>query len=245
MRELAYAVALFWLAICGVAQAETVKWVSTQHVYFRDLVPQASGTLAGLDLGSAPPLGSSRLYSRDELCTLARLAHEDSGGLEIPKSVRVIRVTRRLSEQDLDELIRPALSAMLPEGAVLKNLLLPKTLLSVPGIQVGEIQMPRLPKRAGMARITPVVELVSSGALVTRLPVSADLQLDDRAARYALERGALLNLVIDTGTTRISATAAIMGPADVGDIVPCQVVRTRKVLRARIASLREATVVQQ
>jgi hypothetical protein len=55
----------------------------------------------------------------------------------------------------------------------------------------------------------------------------------------------MLSLVIDTGTTRISASAVLMNPADIGDVVPCQILKTRKVLRARILTSREATVVQQ
>jgi hypothetical protein len=245
MRYVAWAAVPFWLTLGGSLQAETILWVNAQRVSFRDVVPQSSGSLASLDLGSAPPLGSSRLFSKDDLRTFALIAHENIDGIAIPDSVRVMRVTRRLSEHDLDALVRPALSALLPEGAILKYLGLPKTLLSVPNVRVGEIQMPRLPKRAGIARITPVVELVAGGMLVTRLPVSVDLQLDERVARFALDRGAVLNLVIETGTTRISATAALMTPGDVGDVVACQVTKTRKVLRARIVSSREATVVQQ
>ncbi len=243
MRGLAWIAAILWLTICGIAQAETVQWANSPRVYFRDLVPQASGNLASLDLGQAPPPGGSRLYSNDELRTFAYLAHESLKGLDIPNGVRVKRATRHLSELDLDSLIRPALSVLLPEGVLLKNLNLPKTLISVPGVQVGDIQMPRLPKHAGMSRISPVVQLMAGGVLVMRLTISADLQLDERASRYALERGSMINLVIDTGTTRISAAATLSSPADVGDIVACQVVKTHKVLRARITSTREAAVV--
>jgi hypothetical protein len=245
MRRIAWAVVSFCFTISGATQAETTQWVNAPRVLFRDVVPQASGTLAALDLGSAPPPGGSRLFSKDELRTFAFVAHENIDAGEIPNGVRVMRATRRLSEHDLDVLIRPAVSAVLPQGALLKNLGLPKTLVTVPDIQVGDIQMPRLPKHAGMTRITLVVELVAAGSLVTRLPVSADLQLDERATRYSLERGSILSLVIDTGFTRISALALLMSPADIGDIVPCQIVKTRKVLRARIVSPREASVVQQ
>jgi hypothetical protein len=244
MRNIAWSAAALSLTICMTAGAETIHWVNAQRIHFSDAVPSASGTLASLDMGSAPPPGSSRLFSKDELRSLAALAHENTDGLDIPNDVRVRRATRLLSEQDLDALIRPALSALLPPGASLKGLGLPKTLVAVPNIQVGDIQMPRLPKHSGMTHITPTIELVAGGALIMRLPVSADLQLDERAARYALERGYQLNLVIDTGATRISATAVLMTPADIGDIVPCQVVNTRKVLRARVVTLSEAIVVR-
>ena len=244
MRNSAWAATILSLTICVTAGAETIQWVNSQRIHFGDAVPRASGTLASLDLGSAPSPGSSRLFSKDELRTFAVLAHENIDGLDIPRDVRVKRATRLLSERDLDALIRPALSVLLPTGALLKNLGLPKTLVSVPNVRVGNIQLPRLPKHSGMTHITPVVELVAGGALIARLPVSADLQLDERATKYALERGCQLNLVIDTGATRISATAVLMTPADIGDIVPCQVVNTRKVLRARIATINEAVVVR-
>ncbi len=227
------------------ASAETVRVFDGQRIHFGDLVPKAAGQLAAIDLGAAPPPGSSRLYTHDDLRTAAFVARESLGNLEIPDQIRVVRSTRKLSTQELDDLIRPALTAALPEGASLKALHLPKALLGVPNITAGNVQMPRLPKRAGMAYAAAVVELVANGNLVTRLPVSMDLQLDERASRYLLERGAPMTLVIDTGLTRVSASAALMAPADVGDVVSCQVTRTKKVLRARILSRAEASVVLQ
>jgi hypothetical protein len=236
---------LLCVLLAARAQAETVQWVSAPRIAFRDAVPQALGTLGTLDLGAAPPPGSSRLFSRDELRTLALRAHERVDDLEIPADVRVMRATRRFSARELEVLIRPALVAKLPEGAAVKNLGLPSSYVSVPDVQVGAIQLPRLPKRAGMTRVTVVFELTSTGALVARLPVSVELQLDERMTRYSLERGSMLNLVIDTGTTRVSASAVLMNPADIGDIVACQIIKTRKVLRAKVLTTREATVVQQ
>ncbi len=244
MRNFAWIAAVLSLTIGIAARAETIQWVNSPRIHFGDAVPSASGTLATLDMGSAPPPGSSRLFSKDELRTFAALVHENVDGLDIPNDVRVKRTTRLMSEHDLDALIRPALSALLPPGVSLKGLGLPKTLVTVPNIQVGEIQMPRLPKHLGTTHATPTIELIAAGVLITRLSVSAELQLDERATKFALERGGQLNLVIDTGATRISATAVLMTPADIGDIVPCQVVNTRKILRARITTISEAIVVR-
>ncbi len=243
MRRAAWFLVCMGLISPCVANAETTRVIDGQRVYLHDLVPEASGTLAAIDLGAAPPPGGSRLYSRDDLRTAAYVAHESLGNLDIPDRIRAIRSTRILSAHELDGLVRPALAAALPEGALLKTLHLPKSILLVPDVAIGNVQMPRLPKRAGMTSTTAVVELVAAGNLVTRLPVTMDLQLDERASRYFLERGASLNLVIDTGSTRVTATAVLMAPADVGDVVSCQVTKTRKVLRARVISRQEASVV--
>jgi len=217
--------------------------LDAQRIHLRDLVPEATGTLAALDLGAAPAPGGSRLFSRDDLRTAIIVAHEDVGDLVIPNGIRVVRSTRKISEHELDVLVRPALTAVLPEGAMLTTLHLPKSILAVPDIATGQVHMSRLPKHAGLTRTTAVVELVAAGNLITRLPVTMDLQLDERASRYMLDRGATLSLVIDTGATRVSATATLMAPADVGDVVSCQVTRTRKVLRAKVISRSEASVV--
>lgn len=245
MRSLMWPLIVAIVAVAFQARAEAIQWVNGPRMCFGDAVPEAVGPLASLDLGASPPPGSSRLFSRDELRTYAIQAHQEVGNVEIPKSVRVKRATHRFTVLELETLIRPALVAHLPEGATLIGMTLPNGYIAVPNLQVSSVQMPRLPKRVGITRATPVVELTASGALIARLPLAVEIQLDERAIHYALERGATLNLIIDSGASRVSATATLMTPADVGDIVACQVVKTRKVLRARVLSVQEASVVQQ
>ena len=245
MFRLVSALTLAVVAIASQAKAEAIQWVNAPRMCFGDAVPQASGPLASVDLGASPPPGSSRLFSRDELRTYAIQAHEEFSNVDIPSSVRVKRATHRFTAHELDTLVRPALVARLPEGVTLIRMTLPNEYVSVPNLQVSSVQMPRLPKREGITRATPVFELTAGGALVARLPVTVEVQLDERATHYVLERGATLNLVIDSGASRVSASATLMSPADVGDIVACQVVKTRKVLRARVMSVQEASVVQQ
>lgn len=227
------------------AKAETTRMLDAQRITLRDLVPEAAGALAAIDLGAAPPPGGSRLFSADDLRTAILLSHENSENLAIPASVRVVRVTRRFSERELDLLIRPTLSSLMPAGATLVTIQLPKSVLGVPNVSVGNIRIPRLPKRAGLTRTSAVAELVAGGDVVARVPLTMDIQLDDQATRYLLERGAPLNLVIDTGLTRVTAAATVQNPADLGDVVPCQVSKTHKILRAKVISSREAVVVQQ
>jgi len=246
MRRGAWIVASILLGspVSGKATEMTTRMLDAQRIHFVDVIPEATGSLALLDLGAAPPPGGSRLFSRDDLRTAVLLAHEDEKNLPLPASVRVIRLTRRFSERELDTLIRPALVAILPSGTTILSVHLPKSVTTAPNVAVGSIHFPRLPKRAGPAHTTAVVELVTAGDILLRVPFTLDVQLDEQASRYVLERGASLNLVIDTGLTRVSAAATVLAPADVGDVVSCQIVRTRKVLRAKIVSSREAMVVQ-
>ncbi len=245
MLRFAWVIALTILFCTPAARGEVVQWVNSSRMTFADAVPSASGSLAALDLGASPPPGSSRLFSRDELHAYAARAHEAIEAISIPEAVRIKRASQRFTAQELDALVRPPLASRLPAGAAIRSLRLPNSLLLVPDLSVSQVQMPRLPKRAGISRLTAVVELTSAGSLIARLPVSMEIEADERATQFALARGSLVNLVIDSGAARISASAALMSPADIGDVVACQVVRTRKVLRARILSSREATVVQQ
>ena len=227
------------------AKAETTRMLDAQRITLGDLVPEATGALAALDLGSAPPPGGSRLFSADDIRTAILVAHEKAETLPSLTNVRVVRVTRRFSERELEVLIRPFISALLPPGATLLTLQMPKSILAVPNVTVGEVRIPKLPKRVGLTRSSAIAELVVKGDVLARVPVTMDLQLDESATHYLLERGATLSLVIETGSTRVTAAATLQSPADLGDIVPCQVSRTRKILRAKVVSGREAVVVQQ
>ena len=245
MRRWASVIACVMAVSTASAKSETTRMLDAQRITFRDLVPEATGLLAAIDLGAAPPPGGSRLFSGDDLRTAIVLSHTNAENVPIPTSIRVIRITRRFSEEELDVLVRPSLSALLPPGATIVTIQLPKSILAVPRVSVGDIRMPRLPKRVGRTRTSAVVELVVGGEILMRIPLTMDVQLNEQATHYLLERGASLNLVIDTGLTRVTAAAVVQSPADLGDVVPCQVSRTRKILRAKIISSREAIVVQQ
>ena len=129
MRITAWTAATLLLAICLTARAETIQWVNAQRIHFSDAVPNASGALASVDLGPAPPPGSSRLFSKDELRTFAVLAHESIESLHIPRDVRVKRATRLMSEHELDALIRPTLMAARIEVDFIGERLVPKEAL--------------------------------------------------------------------------------------------------------------------
>lgn len=240
-----WAVLLAAFLTAGSAYAEDIKWVNASRIRFCDAVPEATGALGDLDLGAAPPPGSSRLFSEDELRNYAYQAHLELASLRLPRQVRVKRATHRYTSAELESLLRPAIIARLAPGVHLQTLRLPNSFLGVPGLDVGQISLPKLPKRAGAATTTATVELRGTDSGLGRIPVTMELLLDEAATRYALERGSTLNLVIDNGWARISAASVLMSPADVGDVVPCQVIRTRKVIRARINSLHEASVVDQ
>ena len=167
-----------------------------------------------------------------------------SNELPIPTDVRIMRASHQFAAGELETLLRPALLAKLPVGVELMRLELPKSYLSVPNVQAGDIQLPRLAKRTGITRVTVVFELMSGSALMARLPVSVELSLDERATHFAIERGSVLNVFVETGAARVSASAVVMNPADVGDVVPCQIIKTRKILRAKVLTTHEALVVQ-
>jgi len=68
------------------------------------------------------------------------------------------------------------------------------------------------------------------------------VRVQPSAARPDVLRGAALTLVIDTGGARVAATGVALGDASLGEVVLCKVLRTRKVLRARLLSRTEAEV---
>src|SRR6185369_4966117 len=69
------------------ARAETVVNIATRTVHVSDLDPGAPADIASIDLGRAPPPGSSRLYTRREILDLLRDAGADPKRLSMPPSV--------------------------------------------------------------------------------------------------------------------------------------------------------------
>lgn len=230
-------------AAASASPAEASKTIDSARIRLADLGATAREDLAELDLGRAPPPGSSRLFSRDDVTRELRSQGYDVRGLNLPQTVRVTSAARHFSVAELTQLIQPRAEAALPQGVTLSKLKIARALLTTPRLEVGELHLPKLPKRAGPYTVTTSVDLIHGEEIALRLPVTLELVISEQAAAPLVDRGARIDLVIQRGTARISASGTALEQGDVGDVASFKVSTTLKVLRARIDSATSATVV--
>ncbi len=223
--------------------AETIRVVDGPRVRLADVTEVGSDELANFDLGKAPPPGSSRLFSRDDLARELRNQGFDPKPLKLPATVRVASPSRRFTSAELSSLVRPATLSALPAGVTLIALSFPRAITTTPRIEVGTVHLPKLPRKAGPVSVTATVELIHGGEVLLRAPVSLRLNVSDQAALPAVERGARVDLVILRGSARISASGTALEAAEVGEVASFKVSTTRKIVRARVESRSSATVV--
>ena len=241
-RNLMLALAL--VALPGPASAKSApeRVIDAGRVRLGDVVRKAPAELEGLDVAPAPAPGGSRVFSRRDVLLVLDRADIDTSGIEFFTSVRVRRAAKAFSPAELSRLIEPALRAAMPEGIRLVSITPPRAIQTAPTATAGAVKLSQFARRAGTARSTAVVELLADGEPVTRVAVSFTAEVTEQALREDVERGAQLELAIDSGAVRVTAAGVAMQDGDVGDVISCQVVRTRKVLRARIESARVARV---
>jgi hypothetical protein len=230
------------LLALGVARAEPLRTVESARIRLADVVATKDPELAEIDLGPSPPPGSSRLFGRSEIVSMLK-ARGVTRAVAMPPVVRVQSAGRRFTADELESLIEPHARGSLPAGVVLKELRVARAVLTSPRAEIGEVRMPRLPRRAGELTITASADLLHEANVVARVPVTLVLELDRQAAAPLVQKGARLDLVIARGAARISAAGVALDDADLDEVRSFRVSSTGKVLRARVESATRAVVV--
>lgn len=231
------------LALAYPCRAEPLRTIDAHRVRVADVVAGAAPEIAELDLGPAPPPGSSRLFARDDLARELRSQGVDPGNVKLPTLIRVQSAARRFSPSEIAELVRPHLLNALPPGVSLKELKITRGIVASPRIEAGEVRIPKLARRAGAATVTAMADLLHDGEVVSRLPLTLALEVSPAAALPLVDKGARVDLLIARGAARISASAIALEAAERGDIASFKVSTTQKVLRARVESSTLAVVV--
>jgi hypothetical protein len=243
VRRILHTVLCAALVATAPAHAEPKRVLSSSRVRLADIAQTSDPDLAELDLGPAPPPGSSRLFARDEVLLLLKSFGASPAKISMQQTVRVSSAARRFTPRELGELVEPSLRAALPAGVTLKELRVSRPLLASPRVEVGEVRIPRMLRRAGDATLTASVDLMHEGSVAHRLPVTLQVVMSEEAAAPLIRKGARVDLVIARGPARISASAVALDDADLGDVRSFRVSSTHKVLRARVESSTLALVV--
>lgn len=222
-----------------LAQAEVQRIVTGGRLHLEDLIPNTPAEARNLDLGPAPPAGSSRLFSREELQSMALRAGVE---VAVTDSVRVARASVRWSQPELAKLIEGKLVGILPSHAKLIRVDAPKSLVTTTGAQPTKVTLGQLPHREGLANTTCVLELSADGQVEQRLVVRVALELKAPPPLQQLPTGTALTLMVRLGNAQVSTSAVTLEPTVVGSTALLRVVRTRKSLRAKVTSATTAEV---
>jgi hypothetical protein len=230
--------ALLWSA---VSSGQGVVDVEFGAVHLGQVWPAAPAELADLEIGNAPPPGSSRLLQRSDLIRSLGQQGANTKALDLPLSVRIRTRSETWSFRQLEEAcesklrVRPGIELVRVKarGAV-----------TVPrGTLAGAPELGQLPRRVGEVTVLGMLPLSYAGQIVQRVPVSFVFDVSPAGAAPAVAKGAVLQVVVSTGSAQISALAEALSDADVGDTVQVRVNSTRRVVQAVIESSDRARVV--
>jgi Chaperone for flagella basal body P-ring formation len=225
------------------AQAQpVVRQVSGPRVELGEVVLDAPDLMRAIDICASPAVGASLLLDRQNIERQVRAAGFDTADLSLPAAVRVSRTGRKFTPAEVSAMLEGPIKSALPAGATLLQIQSTASLSLEEGTQPGPIALPKLPRRTGSVRVAFTVEFVVAGDAPVRVPVSATLQLDSRAARSAVAQGAKVDLVIVRGAARVTAAATTLTEGDVGDELQFRVTSTGKVLRGVLVSPTSARV---
>jgi len=237
------ALACALLGLPGLATAETTRTLDRTRVHLGDLLSTQDSELGAVDLGPAPPPGSSRLISREDVVRELRVQGLEQRKLNIPEVMRVVSASRRYTPSEVSALLLPQVSSALPPGVELQQLKISHGIVTSPRVQVGPIKLPKLARRAGSVDVTVVADLLNEGEIVTRLAFGLTLNVSEQAAAPLVDKGARVELVILSGSARISAGAVALEAANLGEVIPFKVSTTQRVLRGRLETRNQAVVV--
>ncbi|MBM4361091.1 MAG: flagella basal body P-ring formation protein FlgA [Deltaproteobacteria bacterium] len=228
--------------LCVRAAAAGPLLVEGSRIELGELVPAATGALASLDLGPAPPAGVTRLLDHAEVVAKIRALGADPDELGVPRVLRVSTPAVELSAEDVAALARSSVERALAPGVTLAHLRARTKLVVPPGVSAGRVELPKAPRRSGLFQTTVSVPLLHDGEVLSRVALSATLDVAPEAARALVARGARVTLVIETGSARIGATGVALRDADLGDVADFRVERTGKLVRARVEAADRARV---
>ncbi len=231
--------------LAGAAGAESERTIDTSRIRLSDVSDgYDDGELANLDLGPAPPPGSSKLLSRSEVEDQLHAAGDNAKNLRMPGSLRVKSAAKRWTADELRDALTPKLLAALPIGLKYKNSKLNRAIVTSPSVKIGEAHFPKFPKREGELTLTAIVDLVQDDVTVMRVPVTVVVQVTEAATRPAVSKGARINLVIEHGPARVTALATALSDTELGAMGLFRVASTQRVLRARLVGPDSAMVIE-
>jgi len=226
------------------ASADDGRLVHGAQVHLSDLVGELPAELPDLEIGAAPPPGSSRTIAKSEIQDAASKSGVSLKQLRLPTTVRVTSAARRWNTEELASAATPVLLATLPTGINVKRARATTKVVTSPSATITAVRVPKLPRREGEYLTTATIELSNDGQIVARIPLSLTLEISASAALPAVGKGSRVQLMIESGPARITATAVALSDGEVGDTLQFRVASTMKILYGKLLDPTLARVVQ-
>jgi hypothetical protein len=231
------------LTLATAASAESRVSIEGPTVRVSDIDPEAPAELADIDLGRAPPPGSSRVLTGSEIKRRVRDAGEDPARMNVPASVRVETPAEHWKPEEVAVRSDAAVRASLPLGVSLVKLDAQHSIVVPPGSSVTSVK-PVIPHVVGRHDVTVVAEVRRNQEIVARAPLTLVVDVGEDAFAPILHKGDRITLIIEQGNTRIGAAAVTLADANPGDAIFCRVSSTGKVLKAKVQSRDVGKVVE-
>jgi Chaperone for flagella basal body P-ring formation len=232
------------LATAAPAGAEEGRIVRGAQVRLSDLLSELPAEVPDLEIGAAPPPGSSRTIARGEILNAADKSGVSLKQLRLPSSVRVTSAAKRWSTEELASAATPRLLSALPAGVTVRRARATSKAVTSPSATISAVRVPKLPRREGEHLTTATIELSNDGQIVARIPLQLSLEIPASAAVAAVTKGTRMQLMIESGPARISATAIALSDGEIGDTLQFRVATTNKILYGKVVDATLARVVQ-
>lgn len=231
-------------AVAATANADEGRIVRGAQVHLSDIVSELPAEVPDMEIGAAPPPGASRTIAKSEIVDAASQSGVSLKQLKLPTSVRVTSAAKRWSTEELANGANPVLLAALPSGVTVKRVKATSKAVTSPSATISAVRVPRLPRREGEHLTTAIIEISNDGQIVARVPLQLSLEITAGAAVAAVTKGTRVQLMIESGPARITATAIALNDGEVGDTLQFRVATTQKILYGKVIDSTLARVVQ-
>ncbi len=232
------------VCVAGVASAEDGRLLRSAQVHLSDLVSELPAEVLDFEIGAAPPPGSSRTIAKGEILDAASKSGISLKQLKLPASVRVTSAAKRWNTEELANAATPALLSALPPGVNVRRAKATAKAVTSPSATISAVRVPKLPRREGEHLTTAIIELSNDGQIVARVPLQLSLDITSSAAVSTITKGSRVQLMIESGPARITATAVAMSDGELGDTLQFRVATTNKILYGKVLEPALARVVQ-
>lgn len=244
MVRLSALLSLAVLCVSVGASADEARVVRGAQVRLSDVVAQLPADVPDFELGAAPPPGSSRTVAKSEIVDAASKSGISLKQLKLPTAVRVTSAAKHWSTEELASAATPALLSSLPAGVSVKRAKATSKAVTSPSASISAVRVGRLPRREGEYLTTATIEISNDGQIVARIPLQLSLDISAAAAVPTITKGTRVQLMIESGPARVSATAIALSDGEIGETLQFRVASTQKILYGRVEEPTLARVVQ-
>jgi len=226
------------------ANADEGRVIRGARVHLSDVLSELPAEVPDFELGAAPPPGTSRTIARSEIIDAASKSGISLKQLKLPVATRITSAAKRWSTEELSNAAAPTLANALPAGVTVKRAKATSSAVTSPSATISAVRVPKLPRREGEYLTTATIELSNDGQIVARIPFQLSLDISSAAALPTITKGTRMQLMIESGPARITATAIALSDGELGETLQFRVASTQKILYGKVEGPTLARVVQ-